>query len=503
MLKTTIRAALLCMHAVGLLVMAGCELRTAAVPRPLQPYEAPKEQPEVPSPDAAALRLLPGFRAEAVVVDLTYPSSAAFDEQGNLYIAEAGYVYGDAFAPKRIWRVSQDGGVDLAAEQGLEGPITDLLWHEGQLYVSHRGKISVLEQGQVRDLVTGLPSLGDHHNNQLTVGPDGWLYVGQGTATNSGVVGVDNFVFGWLPLHPNFHDQPARDIRVRNQDYATLNPFILAGGIDTGPMMTTTSPFRPFGQAGEETIPGAVKANGTILRMRTDGSGLEVYAWGLRNPFGVMWAGDVLYATENGFDQRGSRPIENDPDDLYIIRQGAWYGWPDYAAGIPVTDERFRPEGGPAVEFLMQEHPPVEKPVMTFPPHSAVTKLAVSPGGSFGDQRDLFMAAFGPMTPVVGILKRPALGPAVVRLNPAEKRTEVFVGSDGPAGLRRPMDVIFSPDGQAMYVVDLGAVGLLETRVPMAVPYPGTGVVWRIVPENAQVTGPPAGVSVIRRERSE
>lgn len=30
------------------------------------------------------------------------------------------------------------------------------------------------------------------------------------------------------------------------------------------------------------------KASGTILRMNPDGSGLEVYAWGLRNPFGVM-----------------------------------------------------------------------------------------------------------------------------------------------------------------------------------------------------------------------
>ena len=52
--------------------------------------------------------------------------------------------------------------------------------------------------GGLRDLVTGLPSLGDHHNNQIAAGPDGKIYFGQGVATNSGVVGVDNFVFGWL-----------------------------------------------------------------------------------------------------------------------------------------------------------------------------------------------------------------------------------------------------------------------------------------------------------------
>src|SRR5919199_1719157 len=55
--------------------------------------------------------------------------------------------------------------VTVVAEQ-LSGPVNDILWYKGRLYISHRGKISMLEgPGQVRDLVTGLPSLGDHHNN--------------------------------------------------------------------------------------------------------------------------------------------------------------------------------------------------------------------------------------------------------------------------------------------------------------------------------------------------
>lgn len=53
-----------------------------------------------------------------------------------------------------------------------------------------------------------------------------------------------------------------------------------------------------------------------------------MYAWGIRNPYGVNLSPDeVLYATENGFDVRGSRPIGNDREDLYVIKQGAWYGW--------------------------------------------------------------------------------------------------------------------------------------------------------------------------------
>lgn len=46
-------------------------------------------------------------------------------------------------APTRVLRILQDGRIDVAAG-GLNGPVTDLLWHDGRLYISHRGKISAL-----------------------------------------------------------------------------------------------------------------------------------------------------------------------------------------------------------------------------------------------------------------------------------------------------------------------------------------------------------------------
>ncbi len=55
--------------------------------------------------------------------------------------------------------------------------------------------------GTKEDIIEGLPSNGDHHNNRVVFGPDGKLYFGQGTATNSGVVGRDN---GWVKEHPFF-----------------------------------------------------------------------------------------------------------------------------------------------------------------------------------------------------------------------------------------------------------------------------------------------------------
>lgn len=489
------------------LAAAGCNPRVAAISAPARVERAPTEAPVIPLPQADAVCVPPGYRAEVVVTDLIYPTSVEFDGSGNMYIAESGYVYGDQSAPARVTMVGADGMMRVVADN-LTGPVTDLLWYDAKLYIAQRGKISTLSDEQLCDILTGLPSLGDHHNNQMAAGPDGKIYFGQGTATNSGVVGVDNFLYMWLPLYPDFHDQPARDIRLTGRSFTTMNPFIMAGG--KGSPTARTGAFQPFGSAaGGTTVRGAAKANGTIMRVNPDGSELEVYAWGLRNPFGVTWGPDgQLYATENGFDERGSRPIANDADDLYRIRQGAWYGWPDFASGIPVTDPRFKPADGPRPRFLMADHPPVEKPVMSFPPHSAVAKIAFDPTGRFAGPGCAFVALFGQMTPVTGreetATQAAPVGQEVVRVDLSTGQVQpFFVNLDRAAqadpaspGLRRPVDVIFSPDG-AMYVADLGSMEALKTRVPLPKPFAGTGTIWRIVPDGVQVTGPPAGLSVL------
>src|SRR3954471_3707915 len=144
----------------------GCEvppLQVTAQPRQ-EIKEAPKDLPKIPPPNAAAAQAPQGYRVEVVARDLIYPTSVEFDRSGNLFIAEGGYVYGDAAAPARIWRVSQKGELAIIADQ-LNGPITDLLFFKDRLYVSHKGKISVIENsGAVKDLVTDLPSYGDHFN---------------------------------------------------------------------------------------------------------------------------------------------------------------------------------------------------------------------------------------------------------------------------------------------------------------------------------------------------
>jgi glucose/arabinose dehydrogenase len=128
---------------VGLL--SGCEIAPLQVtPQPREEIvEGPTDMPEIPAPDPAAAEVPEGYRVEVFAKDLIYPTSIEFGKNGEAYIAEAGYVYGDHAAPARVWRVSPDGELTIVADQ-LNGPVTDLLFHDGRLYISHRGKISVL-----------------------------------------------------------------------------------------------------------------------------------------------------------------------------------------------------------------------------------------------------------------------------------------------------------------------------------------------------------------------
>jgi glucose/arabinose dehydrogenase len=507
-------------------MVTGCSIQPPSYPQGVFPREFAK----VPPPDAAAAQVPPGYRVEVVMTDLNYPTSVEFDDRGNLYIAEAGFAYGDPVAPARILRVTPAGEIAIVAEQ-LGGPINDLLWHRGRLYVSHFGKISALERdGTVRDLVTDLPVSFGHQNNQMSAGPDGKIYFGLGTVTNSGVVGLDNaYPFISLLLWPDIHDTPAKDIRLRGETFLTPQPnnvmarqgrlvslwsnlryamTSLFNRNEERSMLVRTGAFQRFGESGARVVRGQVKANGTVLRMNPDGSGLEVYAWGLRNPYGVQWGPDGrLYVSENAYDERGSRPIANARDNIWVIQQDAWYGWPDYSSGIPVTDPQFHSERGPEPEFLMAEHPPVQQPLLTRPKHAGVTKIDFSRNPRFGFEGQMFLGEFGAGVPITGTEKVSA-GQQVARIDLATGEIQPFfrakpsaLGPEGweyiaTAAPKHPVEAHFSPDGSALYVVDIGALSpFLAGAGPFPRAFPGTGVIWRITREGSPAAGPPANLS--------
>ena len=444
--------------------------------------------------DVTHINLADGYRIEPVVINLSVPTTAVFDGP-DLLVAESGWAN---TAPARVLRITPDWQVTVVVTAGLEGPVTGLLVKDDQLYVSHRGKVSVVEGGTLRDIVTGLPSHGDHQNNNLVLGPDGKIYLGQGTTTNAAVVGADNYIFGWLGENPTIHEIPCQDITLVGTNFESENP------LTTDPNdRVTTGAYKPFGTASQpgEVIKGNVKCGGSIARFNPDGSNYELVAWGLRNPFGLEFdQGGQLWATYHGADVRGSRNIFNDPDYLVRVEQDAWYGWPEYFAGEPVTASRFTAPTKPQPQFLWQDHPPLAKPFAMFETHEAINGLAFSPGGAFGFAGDAFVAMFGTFTPVSTGVNIQPVGFRVVRVDMQTAQGHDFASNNVPGpsyvnqtlGFDRPSDVVFAPD-ESLYVVDWGASTLTPEGLKLQ---PLTGTVWRIYPTGGQAVRPDGALRV-------
>jgi glucose/arabinose dehydrogenase len=71
--------------------------------------------------------------------------------------------------------------------------------------------------------------------------------------------------------------------------------------------------------------------SGKILRIHDDGSGKEIYAWGFRNPQGLAFDSEGrLYASNNGPTGEFGLCCHDEVDQ---VQQGAFYGWPAWAAG--------------------------------------------------------------------------------------------------------------------------------------------------------------------------
>ncbi|TAJ98337.1 MAG: glucose dehydrogenase, partial [Candidatus Manganitrophaceae bacterium] len=162
-----------------------------------------------------------GYRIEPVATELTFPTGVTFDADGRIYVVESGYSYGEVWTTPRLLRIDPGGGLTVIASGEKNGPWNGAVYHQGAFYVAEGGELlggrilKITPDGTITPLVENLPSMGDHHTNGPAVGPDGSIYFGQGTYTNSGVVGEDNWKFGWLARHPEAADIPCRDVTVQ------------------------------------------------------------------------------------------------------------------------------------------------------------------------------------------------------------------------------------------------------------------------------------------------
>lgn len=447
------------------------------------------KQPDLVRSLVPADILLPqGYTIAPVAQQLTFPTAAALDDAGRLYVIEAGYSYGEAFLPPKLLRLEADGSTTTIAEGEKNGPWTGITFYEGNFYIAEGGVMEggkilrITPRGDITTVVDKLPSMGDHHTNGPVI-KDGYLYFGQGTATNSGVVGTDNADYGWLFRYPDFHDSPCEDIILSGQNFETSNPLS-----DKPDDKTSTGAFVPFGQTTTDgqIVKGQIPCNGAIMRIPLEGGELEVIAWGLRNPYGLALSpeGD-LYVTENSHDVRGSRPVWGTGDLLWKIQKGSWYGWPDFGGGVPIA--KFDAPGEPTPLPLLKKHPSKPpRPTANLGVHSSSNGLAFSKSSNFGYAGEAFIAQFGDLAPAVGKVWDP-VGYKVVRVNVNTGAVEDFAANKGkktgPAsllksgGLERPISVTFDATGDVLYIVDFGIMSVNEEG-PKG--YEKTGVIWKV-----------------------
>lgn len=174
----------------------------------------------------------------------------------------------------------------------------------------------------------------------------------------------------------------------------------------------------------------------SIMRFHLDGSHAQVYAHGLRNPYGlaIRPATGRLYATDNGRDDYG----DSVPDELNLIQGGGRYGWPDC----------WGRNGGSNCAGTIA-------PVALFEPHSSADGLVFYTGKSFpaGYRGDAFVAEWGDDVTSLGT------GHIVKRVHFVGARAVV---STFATGFSHPLAVTIEPSG-ALLVADNG-----------------TGIIWRI-----------------------
>jgi glucose/arabinose dehydrogenase len=215
------------------------------------------------------------------------PVSMAFDSRGRLFVG--------TYPGKILILLDNDG--DGRADQvktfatGLQVPLGMEFRANGDLFITSNLVASVGRVIRLRDtngddvadeiktIVDNLPSQGDHQTNKLKFGPDGLLYVGQGSSTDAGT--------------PSGGEPPE------------------------GPL------------------------NGTFLRVDVDSPNpqVEVLATGLRNPFGMAFdpVSGQLFSTDIGSGELGDLPDNSPLEEINWIVQGARYGFPG-CEGIPTAD---------------------------------------------------------------------------------------------------------------------------------------------------------------------
>jgi glucose/arabinose dehydrogenase len=285
----------------------------------------------------------------------------------------------------------------------------------------------------------------------LAIGPDRRLYVAQlnGSIVAIGRGGVSTIASGFgTPLGLAWHGhilyvsstgQVAT--LTPSKGYRSFSRRTIISGLPTGRHQNDELAFRgSWMYLGVGSTCNACvesdRRSATIMRFHLDGSHAQIYARGLRNPFGVAIqpATGQLYATDNGRDDYD----DSVPDELNLIVQGGNYGWPScWGKG-----------GGSGCRGT-------RAPVALLEPHSSADGLLFYTRRTFPKRYrgDAFVAEWGDSVNSLGT------GHIVKDVHFAGKRVTV---STFATGFSHPIALALAPDS-SLLVADYGS-----------------GIIWRI-----------------------
>ena len=322
------------------------------------------------------------------------------------------------------------------------------------LYVSHgqctrtgaddwTGKLSRLSGAALNhyeDVLVGLPRASrDHLNNQMAFGPDGALYLAQGSNT---AMGAPDASWGMRPER-------------------LLSASILR--VDLA-RVAAAPPLDVRTEAGGHYNPYA------------DDAAVTLYATGVRNAFDLLWhRNGKLYAPINGSAAGGNTPASPDgrvpalnnlrvtvPDHLAVIRQGDYHGHPNPARGQYVL------MGGNPTAGLdgdaIAHYPVGTVPESNWNPPALTFGRNLCPVGLI----EYHASADGPLAMLDGAIFvcRHSGGKDVAVLMPAIDGSiaEMITGVDGLTRFADPIDIAQSPTTGHLYVAELGGKKITLVR---------------------------------------
>jgi glucose/arabinose dehydrogenase len=288
--------------------------------------------------------------------------------------------------------------------EGLNSPTQVATGPNGELYVSERfGSVRQLRDADGNGVfeVNETLASGLGVTTGLMVAPDGSIY-----ASHTGTVS-------------RFTPQGARADIITGLPNGRHQNNGLAIGPDGKLYLTNGSTCDDCTESDERSA--------AILQANLDGSGLRVYARGLRNPYDITFdASGRLWSTDNGSDTPCATV-----DELNLIVDGGDYGWPYGAQGCDEFNDGRPPVGDLGL-------------------HTASTGIDSYDGTQFPAEYrgNLFAMLWGSLA-----FGDPTYPPSLLRLvvSGSSANLEQF-----GRGFSQPIDVLMDRDG-TLLVLDFGA----------------------------------------------